>query len=789
MIATDNRKTAYQVAILAAAALLLVPVSARARAAEKPGHPAASAVTWSPHAWWPGRHVTLGPTGAQGWISGGRIYVENVAKGSPGDGLLRKGDIITGVNGKRFRDGVDPRITLGAAITESETVAGGGRLALLVQRDGRSSTVNVRLPVMGSYSATWPYNCAKSARILKAACARLADAQYPDGHVPCELGMATMWAGPLFLASGEPEYLDNARRAAYWLIEQSYDGVTLNTWPAGYSGLFLAEYYLATGDRTVLPHLRKLTDLLVKGQMRCGSWGHSAPWGAYGAVNQTGLVCVISLVLTKECGLDVDGPALKRSLDFFRGYVGKGWIPYGDHRPWLGRSGNGKNALGAVLFNLVGREPEATRYFSRTVAASYRYREEGHTGCYFSMFWGPPAAVLAGDKEFRTFMDYQKWYYDLARRHDGGIVCQPNEENLGGRTPGGYTWGGGAYTTGGMALFYAMPLKRLRVLGGGRSVFGRRLPAPLDRARTLYEQRKWDELSAALAKLAKTASGSPEQRRMAKRLAAAAEMQRKSVDLTLLAIENSIREQDPYRASELLKSLERLLGKDDPALSDAQDLVEKNKQWVETGQKYYETWSKLRELGEEYWHTYGRRTRAMLGATGPAAPKRWTVLVATSDKTPQTWKAFQWGDLKDDSPPDDPMPAATKGWNTRGFDDSKWTSAAGPIRPKSGGKDIWSARHLLLRRTFDLSDGACTRLRIRLAAGRDCPTDVYLNGVLVLRAVRGPTRKFAVIELAGASVRLLRKGANLLAVHCRRSAGGRAGNLDVGLEAVTPAKP
>ena len=54
---------------------------------------------------------------------------------------------------------------------------------------------------------------------------------------------------------------------------------------------------------------------------------------------------------------------------------------------------------------------------------------------------------------------------------------------------------------------------------------------------------------------------------------------------------------------------------------------------------------------------------------------------------------------------------------------------------------------------------------------------------------RGRTRKYAAIELAHASARLLRKGANLPAVHCRRRAGGRAGNLDVGLEAITPAKP
>jgi len=706
----------------------------------------------------------------------------DIVKGAPADGILQEGDVILGANGTRFEEDQDPRVILGNAITESETTERKGRLTLLVQRNGAERTAHVPLRVMGSYSPTWPFDCAKSARVLKEACARLAAMQYPDGHLQGELGMATTWAGLLFLASGDAQHLDNARRAAYWLTEQSYADVGLNSWPCGYSGLFLAEYYLATGDRAVLPQLKALAELLARGQMRCGSWGHKGPWDGYGAVNQIGLTCLIALILTKECGIAVDEAALQRSAAFFRKYAGRGWVPYGDHRPWRGRSGNGKNALAAVAFELLGMEPDVVGEFSRSVAASYRYREEGHTGSYFSLFWGPLGAILAGDDRFRTFMDYQRWYYDLARTHDGGLVCQPNPENLSGRTPGHYTWCGPEFTTGGMALVYALPLKTLRILGAGRSVFGRKLSAPLERARTLFEQRKWDDLQARLGEIAKSPALSAEQKRLGDQLGAAAERHTQSVALALRAIKSNVREGDVYRASELLKSLERLLGKDDPQLSAVQKLVADNDRWVEEGRKYYQAWSTLKDYTWQYWHYYGRQAKDLLERVGPPpVSKDWHALVETSEKTPQTWRVFQWDGADTKAPQDDPTRGKLKGWHKPGFDDSAWPACPGPMQSRRGKGTVWSSRHILLRKAFVLSEPDYSQLRLKLLSQRGQVAEVHLNGVLVARAFEGARRRYAVVPLGGGAASLLKKGRNCIAVHCS-NAGGRGQSLDVGLQ-------
>lgn len=55
---------------------------------------------------------TLGPIGARGWVwnwqgqttDARQILVTAVASGSPADGILRKGDVLLGVDGKPFAD-------------------------------------------------------------------------------------------------------------------------------------------------------------------------------------------------------------------------------------------------------------------------------------------------------------------------------------------------------------------------------------------------------------------------------------------------------------------------------------------------------------------------------------------------------------------------------------------------------------------------------------------------------------------------------------------------------------
>ena len=420
----------------------------------------------------------LGPTGALGWmyvdkgmtVKSRQILITVVEKGSPAEGKLEVGDVILGVFGKPFTE--DARRTFGLAIGRAETEAAGGMLPLSVSRKGALLTVELKLQVMGTYSETSPYNCPKAKKILDQGLPMVAKNFGKENSLHInELAL---------LASGKPEYMDLVKKSAKDLVSITPDVEALwatsskggmATWGHGYNNLFLCEYYLATGDKTVLPAIRSYTTTIARGQGYFGTWGHGyvppspdgklhGPVPPYGPVNATGLPCFISLLLAEKCGIDAPElkPAITKSSKFFGYYVDKGYVPYGEHRPGIGHDDNGKTSMTAVAFSLQNKKTE-THFFSKMVVASYESREWGHTGNGFSYLWGPIAANSGGPKAMAAFMKELRWYYDLARRWDGAFV---NVET-GGSVASSYH--GMLGMTGCYMLGYAAPLKKLAITG------------------------------------------------------------------------------------------------------------------------------------------------------------------------------------------------------------------------------------------------------------------------------------------------------------------------------------
>ena len=708
--------------------------------------------------------VNLGPTGASGYVCRHWIVVKDIEPGTPAHDALRRWDILTGANARAFAEGEDPRKALGRAVTEAEAGRRKGALALDLLRDGKRLRVEVPLRVLGPYSSTWPFACRKSEAILADACRFVAERSQPDRGATGHREFNAL----LLLASGELRYRDVVRRTAYRLVDDpltsGYQG-----WSRSFAGILLGEYYLATGDPTVVPKLHHLAKVTAAGQMRCGSWGHRMPWGAYGAVNQIGLMCFLTLVLCQEAGAPVDPAAMQRSTDFFAKYAGKGWVPYGDHVPWRGTSGNGKNASAAIVFDLLGSHPEAVQAFARSVAASYDYREVGHTGAYFSFLWGPPGAYRAPRPWFRKFLDDQAWYYDLVRTPGGGLVCQPNPENLSGRTPGHYTQRGPEWTTGGMALLYALPQARLRILGAPKGVFGQRPPA-LRKALELWHAKRWREVGDLLKGSEAPAAG----------LLGALKRMEQDVALTLDAIEANVGRGDVFLASEQLKALERLLGERRPKMAELARALEGEAvaAEIELGRDYYKalggyrrhrrtrgTMSRIATRGKGY---YAKRAAAALAQAGPPPEQpQWEALVPPSSEKPQQWRLHQWD--AGDPPP---------GWSLPDFDDAAWPAATAPLQGRKRKGAAWSKQQILLRKAFDLDRVD----RSQLCLAMDCPagTEVYLNGYRVVEIVSTPRRPYEAVPLHDKAIELLRKGRNVLAVRARK---GRSDILDVGLRA------
>ncbi len=413
----------------------------------------------------------LGAIGARGWMycekfvttDARQISITKVDKGAPADRDLAIGDVILGVGGKPFS--YDPRTEIGKALTLAESDAGKGNLSLTRWRDGKTQEIVVKIPVLGTYSATAPYNCPKSKRILEQGCKELAkrmeDPSYAKGLNPIPRSLNAL----ALLASGDRSYLPLLKKETEWAENFTTDSMA--TWYYGYIMLFLSEYKIATGDDSVMPGLKRLALEAAHGQSAVGSWGHkfAQPNGrlfGYGMMNSPGVVLTASMALARNAGVkdpDLD-LAIERSAKLLRFYIGKGAIPYGDHTPWMQtHEDNGKCGMVAVLFNLLG-EKNGAEFFSRMSVASHgAERDGGHTGNFFNIAWSMPGVALSGPQATGAWMnEFGSWYFDLARGAEGNFVHLGPPE-----------MGNDSYArwdaSGSYLLAYAMPLKKILLTG------------------------------------------------------------------------------------------------------------------------------------------------------------------------------------------------------------------------------------------------------------------------------------------------------------------------------------
>jgi len=689
--------------------------------------------------------LRLGPTGAWGWANGRTIIVRGCRPTSAADGVLRKHDVITGAGGEPFGEGRDPRRELANAITQSETREGGGRLVLSLIREGRARQVTVLLPAMGSYSPTWPFECPKSRKILHNACRYLADAQRPDGETDY------FWNPLLLLASPEPRFRDPARRAAHHFARDLVPrdvGVRpytqgLTTWRWGYKLLYLSEYYLRTGDVTVRPAMQQMADFLCLSQMRCGSWGHRAYTGGYGAVNQTGLTAWLALILAREAGIDVTEAVLRRCERFFGRFLRRGSVPYGDHLPYGALENNGKCALSATIYSLLGRRDDS-RVMASVACLSYHWYEQAHTSSLWSWMWGPVGGMYAPGEEYRTLLDEIRWYFELARTDEGGFVCQPSPENISGRT---WKVSNARFTTGPMGLIYALPHKRLRILG--------RTKGMLDPARMRKERAE-------------------------------------DVRSTLAAIRANIAKGNVYLAREQLSALRRYLREDRPELvklaqAIPADAAAAEKQAAELYQPGLGArgWRldddrlvsirRAAAMGDLHYAKLARKALPGLITPKPSIyngrPPKWQPLAGEPGE--QSYAVHQWQGG-----------AMPEGAAATTFDDRKWARMEAPVQaPKDG--------QMLLRWRFAVESVPTGQLALSLS----CPpgSRVYLNGWAVVEVVLPQEGKKGAmtIPLHPKARKLLRRGPNVIAVHCPDQAGKLKGasSVDVCLVHESDDKP
>jgi len=396
------------------------------------------------------------------------MRVKNVEEGSPAaaTGKLKKGQLIDSING-RILEKMDPRQILGDILLKAEATDGIVKLVVREKKGAKPQEVVVKIPVLGPYSKTWPLNCKKSDRIVREM------AEYLK-----KTGANGMGMGNLFLLStGDKSDLDFVGKQMHKIAKanEGREAAGGYPWYIGYQGISLCEYYLRSGDKTILPTIKAYAEQ-AKRTLYNGSWGQKGGanynYMAGGHMNAAGVHCVTFLLLAKECGVDVDEFALQSSLKHFYRYAGRGAVSYGDGFPEITYTDNGKNGgLAFAMAAAASLTPEGEKSVyakARDAAAmtsfySTSWMLHGHTGGGIGEIWRGPAMGLVNKKapkRYREFMDNRAWFLDISRRFDGSFGC------VGGQrydTPNSWAIG--------MALNYTVPRKHLRIYGAPKTEF------------------------------------------------------------------------------------------------------------------------------------------------------------------------------------------------------------------------------------------------------------------------------------------------------------------------------
>ena len=440
----------------------------------------------------PKQTYNLGSTGMRGWIYlkpathfdglqsrttevSRQILVTHVGGKSPADGVIEVNDVILGIDGKMFTD--DARRSIALAIQEAEKETNKGILKLTRWRAGKTDVAELKLNIMGTYSATAPYNCPKSKKIFAEACKALEKEPLSENWCGAISGLA-------LLATGNPDNLPKIREFAHKMGSPTMDLSKggMDAWESGYRNLFLTEYFLRTGDKEVRHAIREITIATAKGQGMYGTFGHgfadltadgrlhgSIP--PYGPVNQAGLVANLAIVMGKKCGVkdaEID-PAIERGSKFFAYFVDKGTIPYGEHEPYAFHDNNGKSAMSAVYYAMQGNRPKETQFFAKMATAGYKNRECGHTGQGFSYLWGALGANIGGPAAGSAFFKQASAHLDLVRRCDGSFTYDGSEQYGPGSTDDDTYYGKSSYAglspNATYVLTYSMALKNLCITG------------------------------------------------------------------------------------------------------------------------------------------------------------------------------------------------------------------------------------------------------------------------------------------------------------------------------------
>ena len=472
----------------------------------------------------PGFLVNMGPTGARGILTKRSFVVKFIFPHTPAANVLKLDDEVYGANGKEFSEhtfgpkihGIEgPIQDLGLAIEDSEG-SNDGVLHLLVKRGDQKLTVNVQLEKLGRFSDSLDQDCPKIQTL------RARAYQYLQAH-PGQIDAQGRCVKTLaFLSSADPEVFAAGKQLALsW--NKPYDDETWS-WYLDFQGITLAEYYLLTKDKSVLPTLQSNCNLIRNCQWKApnivcykleeftkkkikvdqatlqqhmdlydGGFGH-APYstvivkrggGGYGPMQWPTILAIDAWQLGKQCGIQLTHPGIEHAFTFLEhGTTVNGHVAYGgeftlnngpvDPEKWKTGSDNkntysAKSGLAYAAYMLSPNQPGAAARMKLHLSHfndSYKDLPDGHADAMMGFTWGFAGLLASDDAALKKKVSqYYIAWLNLARcaGSDSYVI-------LPGRDYADYAYyrdNVRNYTTASVAFIYSFATPRLQIQGVG----------------------------------------------------------------------------------------------------------------------------------------------------------------------------------------------------------------------------------------------------------------------------------------------------------------------------------
>jgi len=473
----------------------------------------------------PGFLFNMGPTGARGILKDRSFVVKYIFSRSPAAGRLKLNDEVIGANGKRFAthtwggggQGIEgPIQDLGLAIEDSE--GDDGVLELMVKRGGATKKVEIQLEKLGRFADTFPVNCRKT-DILKAR-AYKSLMNHPGGVNSQGRCVETL----ALLSADDPKVSAAGKRMALaW--NKPYNKDTWS-WHLGFQGITLAEYYLLTGDKSVLGTLKSTMDLLRLAQWRGpnirrwpadtskgqtqeqvdrhqalydGGFGHG-PYtlivrraggpgkiggGGYGPMQRPTYLAIMAWQLGKQCGVEIPYEGVEAGFQFVEyGTNMAGLTAYGGEftmnngpvnwERWKASTRNGcshKSGMAYLLYRLSPERPDAEakmKLHLSNIDAAYKDMADGHACPLMGLVWGWAGVYASEDKALKKkIIDYHKAWINMARCHGSDSYVVLPGRNYADESY--YRDNIRNHTTASIAFLYSYSSPKCRVQGMGTS--------------------------------------------------------------------------------------------------------------------------------------------------------------------------------------------------------------------------------------------------------------------------------------------------------------------------------